>query len=70
MLLYVFRDGTAKQVQDNPSVLDLLAVRQGGLSIYKYSDKQYLRLIFEDDFKWEQVENEKIISCSEGRLHI
>jgi hypothetical protein len=66
----VFSDGTAKAVEDNPTVADFIAVTQGLLSIYFYKENKFYRLLkYNTDFDWISVPGAKPIQCKEGRIH-
>jgi hypothetical protein len=70
MLLYVFRDGTCRQVEDNPTTTDILGVVSGALSIFKGTDSGYYRLIVgKAKFSWQPIKEAKTFSCPDGRLH-
>jgi hypothetical protein len=68
MFLYVFKDGSFKQLADNPSVIDLLGVKSGLLNIFKTDGKTFK--YFDKDFNcWQDVEHCKMFSCKDGRVH-
>jgi len=55
MYLYVWPNGIAKQVRENPSVIDFLAVKQGTLFIFRFANG-FHRLVFtSDSFLWIDV---------------
>lgn len=70
MLLYVFIDGTCKQVEDNISVADMLAVKQGLLKIVKWHKGQFVYLV-QDESKllWVPIKKGFTISCPDARVH-
>lgn len=70
MFLYLFRKDCIKQVTDNPSVADVIAVGLGGLMIIKFDGKSFLKMSVESGkITWTKVEEADILSCRDGRIH-
>jgi hypothetical protein len=71
MYLYVWKTGAAKEVTENPSAADLLAVQQGMLMIFRFTGGCFLKLIVQSDkLLWQPVLSASILKSSDARLHV
>lgn len=74
MFLYIFKDGTIKQVDENPSVADMLAVAMGILEIVTYDkDGKFFKKLSKvqngEKYIWTELEEADTLICREGRVH-
>lgn len=70
MFLYIFKNGDIKQVADNPTVADTIAVGLGGLTILKCVQNVFYKLVLEKNkICWTKVEDCVTLSCRDGRFH-
>lgn len=71
MFLYIFSDNSVRRVEENPTVVDLLAVSQGLLTIIKFDKRKGFLHLVKDESKliWVPVKEAKMVSGEEGRLH-
>lgn len=72
MYLFVYADGSARQVIDNLSVADLLAVSVGTLRIFTYNfgDSKFYKVVLDENKLCKvPVLDSRVIQCEEGRLH-
>lgn len=70
MLLYLFNKDCIKQVADNPTVADVIAVGLGGLTIIKFDGKSLLKMTIENGkMTWTKLEEADTLSCRDGRIH-
>jgi hypothetical protein len=71
MLLYVFKDGTARTVQDNPSTGDILGVVSGILDIFKATPEGYKKLTLKNNkIFWVTIKKSITISCKDGKVQM
>jgi hypothetical protein len=70
MFLYLFSDGTIRQVEDNPTVLDLVALSGKLLRIIRGGEAGYYELI-KDESKliWVPIRYGESKMCSEGKIN-
>ncbi len=73
MYLYIFIDGTIKQLQGNPTVVDLMGCAAGTLKIVKYNVKKkiFLQLVISEANKliWETVSDSTPIKYDSWRVN-
>lgn len=69
MFLFVMADGTTKQVTENPSVLDILALQQGLLSIYRFCRHFQKLMVCREKLYWVNVPDAKILQTADARVH-
>lgn len=71
MYLFVFLDGTARAVNENLSVADLMGVRQGTLKVFRCPDGTFEQLFVEDDqLKWTETSPAKVVIRESWRFHL
>jgi hypothetical protein len=70
MYLLVFRDLTVRQVHDNLTVADLLAVRERLARIFTINEKDFLEIVLDDGKMCiVPIKEAKPLSCSAGKVH-
>lgn len=70
MYLFLFKDGSVRQVADNLTVVDILACKQGLLKIIRCVKQSFEKLLICDDgLKWKRVKKGNIFSIQDGRFH-
>jgi hypothetical protein len=70
MYLFVFSNGLVRQVEDNITIVDALAMKNNLLSVYSFKDGQFYQVVIEDNqFVYKEVEQAKIVQGESGRLH-
>ena len=69
-LLYIWKTGAAKTVHAQPTVVDLLALKQGSLFIFRCEESGFERLMFsKESFVWVGVEDADILRSGSFRFH-
>ena len=70
MYLYLTKTGPAKQVEENPSTMDFMAVSQGLLKIFRFAE-EFQELVFSSGkFHWIPVASAETLKTSDARLHV
>jgi hypothetical protein len=70
MYLYIFADGTVRQVHDNISVADLIALKQGLLRIFSVVNHKFVRIVLDKEkICLVPVRESEILLNKDGRLH-
>jgi hypothetical protein len=70
MYLLVLADRSARQVVDNLTVADLLAVAQGLAHVYRLHEARYETLVFDLGRPcWLPVRPARVAACPDARLH-
>ncbi len=70
MYLFIFVDGTFKQVNENLSVTDLVAVKSGLLKILRSHLNSFQALTFKQEkLVWSPVPEAKVLTLRESRIH-
>ncbi len=72
MFLYIFTDGQIKQVSENPTIVDLLAVSQSLLTIIKFDKKKGFFRLIKDESKlcWVPVKDAQVLTSETDRVHL
>lgn len=71
MYLFIFLDGSSKQVTDNLSVADLLGVRERTLRIFRYRGEAFEQLVADEcSLTWMPVKEARVVACKEIRFHL
>lgn len=68
MYLFVFVDGSVRQVFENLSQADLLAVRAKTLRVFRFGSK-FQELVVDDRLGWLAVPSASLLIASDVRLH-
>jgi hypothetical protein len=70
MYLFVFANGCVRQVHDNLSIGDMLAITDKTLRVYTVIDNKFVLVtIDEDKVCFIPVPESSVIQCQTGRLH-
>jgi hypothetical protein len=73
MYLLVWIDGSAKQVTENLTSVDLLGVQVGTLSIFRHNQDRgrFEKLVFDRGTSaWVPIPDAKVLSGPSARIHI
>lgn len=71
MYLFIYADRTCKQVTDNLSVGDLLAVRRGLLGVYRVREGRFEKLVPDErTITWVPVPESRVAFSEESRFHL
>jgi hypothetical protein len=67
--VFVYKNGTFKQVTDNLSVADILAVTEGVLSIVRFHGKFQYLVNTGEALVWRPVPEATLLIAGDARLH-
>jgi hypothetical protein len=74
MYLFIFPDRTLKQVSENLTIIDIMSVRTGCLSIVRSTAapaQRYDRLVIDNGkLCWVPVREAGVVGCQEGAIHL
>jgi hypothetical protein len=69
-LTIIFANGCVRQVHDNLSVADMLAIKDKTLRVYTIHDNTFMLVtIDEEKICFVPVPESHVIQCQTGRLH-
>jgi hypothetical protein len=70
MYLYLFADGTIRQVHDNITISDVLAIKEGLLRVFTIHNNKFVRIVVDEEKLCViPVQESDVIQNKEGRLH-
>lgn len=70
MYLFVYLDGRTRQVHDNLSVQDFLAIKQKDVKVYTVKDNKFLEIIIDENkICFKPVAEARVLQSTEGRIH-
>jgi hypothetical protein len=70
MYLFLFANGCVRQVHDNLSIADMLAIKDKTLRVYTIHDDTFMLVtIDEEKVCFVPVPESRIVQCQTGRLH-
>lgn len=71
MYIFVWIDGTTRQVEENVTVADIMAVRMGTLKILRLKEKNLEQLMPDNEtIHWVPVKSARSVSHKEYKFHI
>jgi hypothetical protein len=70
MYLFVFSDHTIRQVADNITVAELLAMQEHSLRVFQFIGENFVELIVDNGKPClVPVREGKVFQCKDGRFH-
>jgi hypothetical protein len=70
MYLFIFADGKTRQVEDNLTILDLLAVKQNLLTIFCLREGRFHKVLMDEArLCYVPVHDSSLLISKEGRCH-
>jgi hypothetical protein len=70
MYLFIYHDGTCRQVTDNLTTADLLAIKTDTLRVYIFVDGQFYRIVIDENKICKvPIPEANIIKVDSNRLH-
>jgi hypothetical protein len=70
MYLFVYGDGRVRQVHDNLTVTDMLALKQGELKVFTCADNEFYQIVIDESKVCKvPVQESNILKVETERLH-
>lgn len=71
MYLLIFADKTVKQIADNLTIADILAIKQGTLTVLRFYNDNFQKLkIKSDKLVWTNLPQASRLGCVDGMIDV